>query len=93
MSKLGIEGGAKISGIRDSNFRETGIADGFIITRIDKNKVSKPQDVQRYSKPPRKPTARWWKASTPTAARPTTPSGRPSKRPVDEAGNLSVLNK
>lgn len=47
-SKLGIEGGAKINGIKGSNFRETGIADGFIITRIDKNKVSKPQDVQRY---------------------------------------------
>jgi len=48
MNKLGIEGGAKISGIRNSNFRETGIADGFIITRIDKNKVAKPQDVARY---------------------------------------------
>jgi Do/DeqQ family serine protease len=48
LSKLGIEGGAKIKGIRDSNFRQTGIADGFIITRIDKNKVTKPQDVQRY---------------------------------------------
>jgi serine protease Do len=47
-NKLGIEGGAKINGIKDSNFRETGIADGFIITRIDKNKVTKPQDVQRY---------------------------------------------
>ena len=46
-SKLGIEGGAKITGIRESNFRETGIADGFIITRIDKNRVEKPQDVQR----------------------------------------------
>ncbi|MBT2556255.1 Do family serine endopeptidase [Hymenobacter sp. ISL-91] len=45
--KLGIEGGAKISNIRNSNFRETGIADGFIITRIDKNRVEKPQDVQR----------------------------------------------
>ena len=48
MNKLGLEGGAKISGVQSSNFRETGIADGFIITRIDKNKVSKPQDVQQY---------------------------------------------
>ncbi|WP_243635931.1 Do family serine endopeptidase [Hymenobacter edaphi] len=48
MNKLDLEGGAKISGVRGSNFRETGIADGFIITRIDKNKVSKPQDVKRY---------------------------------------------
>jgi Do/DeqQ family serine protease len=48
MNKLGLEGGAKISGIQGSNFRETGIADGFIITRIDKNKVGKPQDVQQF---------------------------------------------
>jgi serine protease Do len=48
MNRLGLEGGAKISGIRGSNFRETGIDDGFIITRIDKNKVTKPQDVQQY---------------------------------------------
>ncbi|KUG06519.1 Do family serine endopeptidase [Solirubrum puertoriconensis] len=48
MSRLDLEGGAKISGVRGSNFRETGIGDGFIITRIDKNKVSKPQDVKRF---------------------------------------------
>ncbi|KAA9338775.1 Do family serine endopeptidase [Hymenobacter busanensis] len=47
-NKLDLDGGAKISGVRGSNFRETGIADGFIITRIDKNKVTKPQDVKRY---------------------------------------------
>ena len=43
---LGIEGGAQISGIKDSNFKETGMADGFIITRIDKNTIAKPADVQ-----------------------------------------------
>ncbi|WP_310392710.1 Do family serine endopeptidase [Hymenobacter sp.] len=47
-AKLGLEGGAKISGIRESNFRETGMADGFIITRIDKNPVTKPADVKTY---------------------------------------------
>jgi Do/DeqQ family serine protease len=47
-AKLGLEGGAKISGIKGSNFRETGIADGFIITRIDKNLVTKPADVKKY---------------------------------------------
>ncbi|UOR05403.1 Do family serine endopeptidase [Hymenobacter aerilatus] len=47
-SKLDLQGGVKITGIRSSNFRRTGIADGFIITEIDKHKVSKPQDVQRY---------------------------------------------
>jgi len=48
LSKLGLDGGAKISGISKSNFRETGIADGFIITRIDKNRVTKPQDVEKF---------------------------------------------
>jgi len=47
-AKLGLEGGAKISGIKDSNFRETGMVDGFIITHIDKNEVAKPADVKRY---------------------------------------------
>ncbi|WP_230688358.1 S1C family serine protease [Hymenobacter jeongseonensis] len=47
-AKLGLEGGAKISGIRGSNFRETGMGDGFIITRIDKNQVTKPADVKKY---------------------------------------------
>jgi membrane-associated protease RseP (regulator of RpoE activity) len=47
-AKLGLEGGAKISGIKGSNFRETGMADDFIITRIDKNQVTKPADVKTY---------------------------------------------
>ena len=47
-AKLGLDGGAKISGIKGSNFRETGMADGFIITRIDKNQVTKPADVRTY---------------------------------------------
>ena len=45
---LGIEGGAQITGIKGSNFKETGMADGFIITYIDKSKVRKPADVQAY---------------------------------------------
>ncbi|WP_241738185.1 trypsin-like peptidase domain-containing protein [Hymenobacter polaris] len=47
-NQLGIEGGAQITGIDKSNFRETGMGDGFIITRIDKNPVRKPADVQAY---------------------------------------------
>jgi len=47
-NQLGIEGGAQITGVDNSNFRETGMGDGFIITRIDKNKVTKPADVQVY---------------------------------------------
>ena len=47
-AKLGIEGGAKITGIKGSAFRESGMGDGFIITRIDKNPVNKPADVKTY---------------------------------------------
>ncbi len=47
-AKLGLEGGAQISGIKGSNFRDTGMGDGFIITRIDKNQVSNPADVKNY---------------------------------------------
>ena len=47
-NQLGIEGGAQVSGVAGSNFRETGMGDGFIITRIDKNPVRKPGDVQAY---------------------------------------------
>lgn len=48
MSKLGLDGGAKITNVKKSDFRDTDIPEGFIITRIDKNKVRNPQDVQRY---------------------------------------------
>ena len=47
-NSLGIDGGAQITGIAGSNFRGTGMGDGFIITRIDKNRVTKPADVQAY---------------------------------------------
>ncbi len=50
MNKLGIDGGAKITGVRNSKFRETGMKDGFIITRIDKYPVNEPADVQKHLK-------------------------------------------
>jgi S1-C subfamily serine protease len=50
MNKLNLEGGAKVSSIKSSEFKNTGIEDGFIITRIDKNRVEKPQDVERLLK-------------------------------------------
>ncbi|TPE44777.1 Do family serine endopeptidase [Pontibacter mangrovi] len=50
MNKLGIDGGAKISGVRDSKFRDTGMKDGFIITRIDKYEVHEPADVEKHLK-------------------------------------------
>ena len=45
---LGIAGGAKVSGIRSSGLSQTGMADGFIITRIDKNVVKIPADVKTF---------------------------------------------
>lgn len=47
-NELGIDGGAQIAGVRGSNFKESGMAEGFIITRIDKNPVRKPADVQNF---------------------------------------------
>lgn len=50
MSKLGIDGGAKIKDVKDSKFRDTGMKDGFIITRIDKYDVNEPTDVEKHLK-------------------------------------------
>jgi serine protease Do len=47
-NQLGIAGGAKMSGIKNSEFREVGMVDGFIITRIDKHIVTKPSDVKTF---------------------------------------------
>ena len=47
-NELGIDGGAQITEVRKSNFKESGMAEGFIITRIDKNPVRKPADVQNF---------------------------------------------
>ncbi len=50
MTKLGITGGAKIASVRNSKFRETGIKEGFIITKIDKYQVNEPADVEKILK-------------------------------------------
>ncbi len=50
MSKLGITGGAKIAGVEDSKFRDTGMKDGFIITKIDRYAVNEPADVEKHLK-------------------------------------------
>jgi Do/DeqQ family serine protease len=50
MARLGITGGAKIKDVGDSDFRDTGMKDGFIITKIDKYQVNEPVDVQKYLK-------------------------------------------
>jgi serine protease Do len=50
LSKLGIQGGVKISDVKSSKFRATGITDGFIITRIDKKPVLEPADIEKHLK-------------------------------------------
>jgi len=50
LNKLNLDGGAKVGNVTKSQLKGTGIEDGFIITRIDKAKVGKPQDVERLLK-------------------------------------------
>ncbi|MBA9079494.1 MULTISPECIES: Do family serine endopeptidase [Rufibacter] len=50
LSKLDITGGVKVTGIEKSGFAETGMKDNFIITRIDRNSVNTPQDVEKILK-------------------------------------------
>ncbi|WP_026236178.1 Do family serine endopeptidase [Pontibacter roseus] len=50
MNRLGIDGGAKIANVEKSKFRDTGMKDGFIITKIDKYPVNVPADVEKHLK-------------------------------------------
>jgi len=50
LNKFNLEGGAKVGNVAKSQLKGTGMVDGFIITRIDKAKVEKPQDVERLLK-------------------------------------------
>lgn len=50
MSKLSIEGGAKVGSVEGSMFSDSGMKDGFIITRIGKQSVSEPADVEKHLK-------------------------------------------
>ncbi|MFB9865199.1 Do family serine endopeptidase [Rufibacter immobilis] len=54
LNKLEITGGVKISGVEKSNFAETGMKDGFIITSIDRNPTATPQDVDKILKSTRR---------------------------------------
>lgn len=50
ISRLNIPGGAKISNVENSVFKDSGMEDGFIITRIDKQPVNGPGDVEQLLK-------------------------------------------
>ncbi|MFN6945049.1 MAG: Do family serine endopeptidase [Cytophagaceae bacterium] len=47
LKKLKVEGGAKVIKIGPGKLRDAGIAEGFVITAIDKVKVRDPQDVAK----------------------------------------------
>jgi serine protease Do len=44
---LRLEGGVKVTNVQGGKFRSSGIREGFIITGIDQQPVSSPEDVQR----------------------------------------------
>ncbi len=44
--KLNIEGGAKVAQIEEGTLSEIGVKKGFIITKIDHQKVNSPEDVK-----------------------------------------------
>jgi serine protease Do len=47
LKALKLEHGVRVNAVTGGKFRSSGIREGFIITRIDQEKVSKPEDVQR----------------------------------------------
>jgi Do/DeqQ family serine protease len=47
LKALNLEQGVKVVSVNGGKFRSSGIREGFIITRIDQETVSKPEDVER----------------------------------------------
>src|SRR5688572_9622458 len=47
LSKYELNGGVKITDVKNSKFRDTGMRDGFIILQIDKTDVKTPKDVEK----------------------------------------------
>jgi len=47
LKALNLEHGVKVVSVGGGKFRGSGIREGFIITRIDQEKIAKPEDVQR----------------------------------------------
>jgi serine protease Do len=50
LKKLNIGSGVRISNLSEGVFKNNGIKEGFIITHIDRQRVSKPEDVNNYLK-------------------------------------------
>ena len=47
LSKLGINSGVKVVDLQDGKLRNIGVEEGFIITKIDHQKVSSPADIEK----------------------------------------------
>ncbi|MCW5898835.1 MAG: trypsin-like peptidase domain-containing protein [Flavobacteriales bacterium] len=47
LKALNLEHGVKVVAVNSGKFRTSGIREGFIITRIDQDRIRKPEDVQR----------------------------------------------
>lgn len=47
LSKLGINSGVKVIDLQDGKLRNIGVEEGFIITKIDHQKVSSPADIEK----------------------------------------------
>ncbi|MCS6824386.1 MAG: Do family serine endopeptidase [Cytophagaceae bacterium] len=45
LKKLNLENGVKVTNIRDGKLKNAGVKEGFIITAVDKKKVSSPAEV------------------------------------------------
>lgn len=45
---LGIEGGVKLAQVGPGKLKEAGMEDGFIVTRVNKQYVSRPEDLARH---------------------------------------------
>ncbi|MDH5367812.1 MAG: Do family serine endopeptidase [Cyclobacteriaceae bacterium] len=47
LEKLNIEGGVKITKIRDGKWKDAGVKEGFIITSVDKTKIQNVEELNR----------------------------------------------
>ncbi|MEO5643203.1 MAG: Do family serine endopeptidase [Bacteroidia bacterium] len=47
MKRLNVENGLRVSKLEAGKLRNSGIREGFIITSVDKNKVSSPEELKR----------------------------------------------
>lgn len=47
LKQMGISNGVQVSGLEQGRFMDAGIKDGFIITEVNKTKISKVEDIEK----------------------------------------------